>query len=61
MKRKHRWYFRWPGEFYAWGPTEEEYGSEREVRAMLRESYGYKRLPRGMEIWIAVPFKMVKR
>ena len=52
-KRQPRWYFRWPGNFYAWGPTPEEYPSERACRAALREIYKLDRLPRGMEVWRA--------
>lgn len=46
-------YYRFPDDFYACGPIEGT--SERNVRAWLREFYGLKRLPRGLEVWEAVP------
>lgn len=65
-KRKlSRWYYRYPGNFYALGPTLGRYGSQKEVREMVRLidhkiKYGkdhiyYKmeKLPAGMEFWRA--------
>lgn len=51
--RLSRWYFRFPGHFYAWGPTTGRYATEREARASIRRAGNLARLPRGFEIWRA--------
>lgn len=48
---KTRWNYRWPGSVYANGPTMIKYGSERAVRAYLRELFQLTRLPQGFEVW----------
>lgn len=52
-RRASRWYYRWPGDFYAVGPTTLRFTNERAVRAHLRDIYGLERLPRGTECWRA--------
>lgn len=48
-----RWWYHFPGQVYAYGPTTNRYRTEREVREMLRQCWGYKRLPRGTVVWKA--------
>ena len=53
MRRKWRWYYFFPGNVYAYGPTTDYYGSEREVRAMIKRAWELARLPRGFQCWKA--------
>uniref|UniRef100_A0A6M3M7H9 Uncharacterized protein n=1 Tax=viral metagenome TaxID=1070528 RepID=A0A6M3M7H9_9ZZZZ len=46
-----RWFYHLPGQVYAYGPTTEYLSSESEVRERVRRSWGFKRLPRGTEVW----------
>jgi hypothetical protein len=48
-----RWYYFFPGNVYAYGPTTEAYASEREVRALIRQWWKLRRLPRGFQLWRA--------
>lgn len=53
--KKHltRWYIKYPGAPYAWGPLTELFANEREVREAVRRIDKVKRLPRGMQFWRA--------
>jgi hypothetical protein len=51
--KKTRWYYRLPGNFYGLGPTSDTYRTERDLRAMVRQAWGFKRLPQGFECWRA--------
>lgn len=53
MTRRTRWYYRFPGSFYALGPTSRSFATEREARAEIRRIWELDRLPRGTEIWRA--------
>jgi len=53
MVKFSRWWYRFRGNFYAYGPTTKKFSSERKVRAHLREVWECKRLPYGTEIWRA--------
>ena len=59
MKKAYRWYFLLPGDAYAMGPTPDKHYSERSARDAIRKwlkwMYGYKRIPRGTQIWKADP------
>jgi len=48
-----RWYYRFPGNFYAYGPTTLRFRTERAVREHLREVWKLTRLPNGTEVWRA--------
>lgn len=48
-----RWYYRFPGNFYAFGPTPREFASEREARAYIKRIWELAHLPRGTEFWRA--------
>lgn len=49
----YAWYYHLPCNPYAYGPMRfDRLVSEREVRERIREVWGYKRLPRGTEVWI---------
>ena len=54
MKKATKWCYKFPGIFYVYGPTTEKYTTEKEVREMLRRSWGFKRLPANTEIWRAL-------
>jgi hypothetical protein len=57
MKRR-RWYYKLPGSFYAFGPTNyDKPVSRREVRAMILRSYypQRKRLPAYVDVYPAGP------
>jgi hypothetical protein len=45
-----KWYFIFPGWFYA-GNTPGHHRTEREARAWVRDYYKRKRLPRGTAFW----------
>ena len=49
---KSRWYFKFPGEFYAHGPTDILFSNERHVRAYICECY-HLATSRGIEVWRA--------
>jgi len=51
--RMSRWYYHLPGQVYAYGPTTGYYSNERDARDLIRRSWGFKRLPRGTEVWRA--------
>ena len=44
-----RWYYRLPGQPYAYGPTMQTYSSKRAARAGITKAWG--KLPRGTELW----------
>ena len=44
-----RYYLKFPGSFYAYGPVEAT--TEKEARAAAREILDVKRLPAGFECW----------
>lgn len=46
-----RWYYRFPGQVYANGPTNERYVTEEEAREEVRRIWNLRRLPSGFEIW----------
>lgn len=48
-KKDKRWYYRIPGNFYAYGPS--TYASKQELKDDIKSFLGVKRLPRGTEIW----------
>jgi len=48
-----RWYYHFPGEVYAYGPTTYRYATEREARKAIRRAWNLKKLPRGTELWEA--------
>jgi hypothetical protein len=48
-----RWYYRFPGNFHAFGPTTATYRTEHEARAAIRQIWELDRLPRGTELWRA--------
>jgi hypothetical protein len=48
MNRKREFYVKFSGSFY---PEEWEGRNPREIRANVREYYGFKRLPNGTEVW----------
>ena len=50
---KTRWYYRFPGNFFAHGPTTLLFASERAVRVHLRSVWDLDRLPSGAEVWRA--------
>ena len=50
---KTRWYYRFPGNFFAYGPITAQFATEREARAYLRHIWQLDRLPRGTEVWRA--------
>ena len=52
-RKESRWYYFFPGNVYAYGPTTEAYASEREVRALIRQWWKLRRLPRGFQLWRA--------
>jgi len=53
----NRYWFKLPGNFYAFGPTPDEFENEAAVRRMiLKEFYkGRKKLPSGVEVWKYFP------
>jgi hypothetical protein len=51
--KSSRWYFFFPGNVYAYGPTTQRFTTERAVRKHIRECWGLKRLPRGFAYWRA--------
>ena len=55
MKSKNytKWYIKFPGNAYAIGPTVGYYFTEKQVREMIRDSYGFNRVPHGTQIWRA--------
>lgn len=53
MQHTSRWFYRFPGSFYALGPTTKTFASEREARAFVRRIWELDRLPRGTEFWRA--------
>jgi len=66
MDKPKRWHILWPGAVYAEGPLElwtnddgfsswrRIYTADRRVvRGVMRERFGYKRLPVGFECWPA--------
>ena len=48
-----RWYYHLPNNVYAYGPTTGRYKSEKDVREMVRKSWGFDKLPRGTAVWRA--------
>jgi len=48
-----RWYYHLPGQVYAYGPTTQQFATERDAREHIRRSWGFVRLPRGTEVWKA--------
>ena len=52
-QKESRWYYFFPGNVYAYGPTTERFSSERQVREMVRWSWRLKRLPIGFQVWRA--------
>ena len=52
-RKAKRWYYHFPGNPYAYGPTTECYSSETAVREMVRHSWKLKRLPVGFQVWRA--------
>jgi hypothetical protein len=52
-RKRHVWYYRFRGAVYANGPVRfnDKPRNEREVRAYIREVFGWDRNPRGMEVW----------
>ena len=48
-----RWFYRFPGDVYALGPTTKSYATEKEVRVVIRRYWELEKLPRGTEIWKA--------
>lgn len=48
-----RWYYLFPGNFHAFGPTQQTFPSERLLRAHLRRIWNLDRLPRRTECWRA--------
>ncbi|MBU2009586.1 MAG: hypothetical protein KJ624_07120 [Chloroflexi bacterium] len=52
-EKESRWYYFFPGNVYAYGPTTGSYSSERAVREMVRHAWKLKRLPRGFQVWRA--------
>jgi len=48
-----RWFYRFPGNFYALGPTTAQFANEREARKYIRRIWEFDRLPRGTELWRA--------
>lgn len=53
MNKASRWYYHFPGNVYAYGPTTKRFTNERDVRGYLREVWGLERLPAGFECWRA--------
>ncbi len=52
MEKSKAWYFRFPGNFYAYGPIRfEKPVGPREVHARIKKAWELKRIPRGTEIW----------
>ena len=45
------WNYRLPCSFYAMGTVYAK--NERELRAKIRLTWGYSRLPKGTEVWLA--------
>lgn len=52
MRKKSKWYYHFPGNPYAYGPTTDRYYAS-EIRALLRQWWDLKRLPNGTEVWRA--------
>ena len=48
-----RWFYRFPSNFYAYGPTTRRFATEREARAHVRHVWELHRMPRGTEFWRA--------
>lgn len=48
-----RWYYHFPGEVYAYGPTTNRYPTERQAREGIKRDWGLKRLPRRTGVWRA--------
>jgi hypothetical protein len=53
MSKLSRWYYRFPGNPYAYGPTINNFTTENQARESIRRSWNIKRLPRGTEVWRA--------
>jgi hypothetical protein len=53
MIKFSRWYYFFPGNVYAYGPTTGTFSNERAVREHIKECWELQRLPRGFSVWRA--------
>jgi hypothetical protein len=53
MNKMSRWYFRFPEDFYALGPTTKRLSTEKKAREYIKKCWEIERLPRGFELWRA--------
>ena len=49
--KETRWWYKLPGNFYAYGPTRGSYTTERKAREAIAVGFENSKLPRGTELW----------
>jgi hypothetical protein len=53
MFKSTRWYYKFPGNAYAYGPTTQTFANQKKAREHIRKSWELERLPKGFELWRA--------
>jgi len=53
MNKMNRWYYFFPGNVYAYGPTVQTFSNEKKAREHIRKSWELAKLPRGFQLWRA--------
>ena len=50
MFKSTRWYYKFPGNVYAYGPTMQRFSNRKKAMEHIRKSWELERLPKGFEL-----------